>query len=271
MSSVLWPTLRPVGTTSLPVLLVVSCLMALLAGSPAAAQEPLLASERPRSAPLDLPPEEELVVRLYEQALRSTVSVFGETDTHKGNVIETVRGHGSGVLLDERHVLTVAHVVAGEERVLVKTANGPELLAHVVRLAEHADLALLQLEKAIVGATPAVLGDSDRLAIGQRVIAIGNPFGLENSLSEGRVSGFRRSQDNAVAQPEYIQTDAAISSGNSGGPLFDSSGRVIGIAAKFWSVSGGSEGIGFAVAINSAREIFDISSTTVAALGEESP
>ena len=220
----------------------------------------MVPSERQRTAPADLPPEESAIVELYTQALQTVVSVFGETDRQKGEILETTRGHGSGVLLDSRRVLTVAHVVDNEQRVLVRTQDGVERRARILRMDERTDLALLELAAPLpdfLVPKRVTLGDSDRLAVGQKVIAIGNPFGLENSLSVGTVSGFREAaEESKGVRPEYIQTDAAINSGNSGGPVFDSAGRVIGIASKFWSVSGGNEGIGFAVAINTAKTLF---------------
>ena len=257
--------------TLVSLLLCVVCVV--LSVSPVLAQDgSMLASGKRRSAPADLPAEEALVVKLYNESLTSVVSVFGETERLDGDVLETTRSHGSGVLVDSSRILTVSHVVKDKHRILVRTQDGVERSARLVRVDEIADLALLELETPLHRSVAAEFGDSDRLAVGQRVIAIGNPFGLENSLSVGRVSGFREGATHSGGvRPEYIQTDAAINSGNSGGPLFDSSGRVIGIASKFWSVSGGSEGVGFAVAINTAKSLFELGPRRVAAMSVASP
>ena len=165
---------------------------------------------------------------------------------------------GSGVLISpESHVLTAAHVVENARQLLVKTNDGVLRPAELLFSESGADLALLKLVEAAPNLSHAELGDSDQLAVGQRAYAIGSPYGLENTLSVGRISAFRefgRLYDGTISA-EFIQTDAAINSGNSGGPIFDSRGRVIGIASQIYTKSGGSEGLGFAVAINTAKQL----------------
>ena len=220
------------------------------------AQPDFRASERSRVTPTDLPPEEALVVSLYSKAVPAVVSVYGVTEEMEGDVLVTTRSVGSGVALPDGLVLTAAHVVQGKERLEIRGHDGVERLATLISVDAESDLALVHVPMPGPSWRSADLGDSDQLAVGQRVVVIGSPFGLENSLSVGRISGFRQGGVEGGDTAEFIQTDAAISSGNSGGPVFDSAGRVIGIASRFWSVSGGSEGIGFAAAINTALDVF---------------
>ncbi|MEE8525141.1 MAG: trypsin-like peptidase domain-containing protein [Thermoanaerobaculia bacterium] len=211
-----------------------------------------------RRPPEDLTADEARISRLYREVLPAVVTILTEGTAITERGPEPAGSLGSGVLIsDECHVLTAAHVVDAADRIWVRTQDGERRAAEHLFSESGADIALLRLVEADRTLVHAVLGDSDRLAVGQRVIAIGNPLGLVNSLSVGHISGFRefdRLYDGSILA-EFIQTDAAINSGNSGGPLFDLHGRVVGIASQIMTHSGGSEGLGFAVAINTAKQL----------------
>lgn len=200
-------------------------------------------------------------VELYQQVLPTVVTVLTTRRVVGRSGASRRHGLGTGVLISpEGHILTAAHVVTGVDEIVVKTQDG-ELRPAVLLFSEPgADVALLGLIEPDANLPHARLGNSDRLAVGQSTYIIGNPHSLENSLSSGHISGFRefnRLYDGTILA-EYIQTDAALNFGNSGGPVFDSQGRVIGIASMILSHSGGSEGLGFVVAINTARQLLDM-------------
>ncbi len=231
-------------------------------GALAPAQEPHASQEhaprKERQAPADLDPRESQAVQLYREVVPTVVAIRTITPRlgSSGPVIES--GLGTGVLISpECHILTAAHVVAGAVRIVVKTQDGRERRAQRVFSERGADIALIQLEQPDPGRPHATLGDSDRLAVGQDLFVIGNPRGLENTFTSGILSGFRefaKLYDGTILI-EFLQTDAAINSGNSGGPVVDSKGRVVGIASRISTQSGGSEGLGFAVAINSVKQL----------------
>ncbi|MEX0867025.1 MAG: trypsin-like peptidase domain-containing protein, partial [Pirellulales bacterium] len=159
---------------------------------------------------------------------------------------------GSGVIIDrEGLILTNNHVVAGADEVVVKLLDGREFVATDIRTDPETDLALLRIEGAD-DLPAAKLGDSDRLSIGDWVIAIGNPFDLESTVSAGIISGKGRDLGK-IRRAKFLQTDAAINPGNSGGPLVNLRGEVIGINTAIASSSGGYQGIGFAVPVNLAK------------------
>lgn len=165
-------------------------------------------------------------------------------------------GLGSGVLIAHDQVLTASHVVEIADRIQVRLVDGTTRRARVTSSERFADVSLLTLDAPVSGIEPAELGDSDRTRAGDRVFVVGAPYGMSHTLTVGYVSALHR--DDASGGFSYvnlIQTDAAINAGNSGGPLFNESGEVIGIVSHIRSRSGGSEGLGFAVAINSAREL----------------
>ena len=162
---------------------------------------------------------------------------------------------GSGFLVDTRgHIVTNAHVV-GDERTVEVSIGGRRITAHPRGVEKSVDIAVLQLESPAEGVTPLSFADSSELRVGDPVVAIGSPFGLQGSLSTGIVSGLRRQIDspNGFAITGTIQTDAALNPGNSGGPLLDMSGRVVGVATQIATDSGRNEGIGFAVPASVVR------------------
>jgi len=165
----------------------------------------------------------------------------------------TVRSLGSGFIVNpDGYIVTNNHVVDGATAIRVKLADGRDLPARVVGRDSKTDLALLKIEGAGLPVVP--LGDSSQLQVGEPVMAIGNPFGLEQTVTSGIVSAIGR----VIGQGPYddfIQTDASINPGNSGGPLINSRGQAVGINAAIFSQSGGSVGIGFAIPINQAKSV----------------
>jgi serine protease Do len=167
---------------------------------------------------------------------------------------QEVRSLGSGVIIEEDgYILTNNHVVADADEIVVKLSNGDEHKGEIVGRDEKTDIALVRVKDA-KGLRPAPLGDSDSLRVGDWVLAIGNPFALDNTVTAGIVSAIGRNI-NQGPYDNFIQTDAAINPGNSGGPLINTRGEVIGINTAIFSRSGGNIGIGFAIPINLAREI----------------
>jgi serine protease Do len=168
-------------------------------------------------------------------------------------------GLGSGFLYRaDGHIITNAHVVRGASQVTVKLADGREFKnARVLGQDERTDVAVVKIDASNL--PTAQFGDSSKVRVGDWAIALGNPFGLEHTLTVGVISAKAREVPLSVAGPgDYLQTDASINPGNSGGPLLDIYGRVIGVNNAIYSRSGGNVGIGFAIPINQAREIADI-------------
>jgi len=162
---------------------------------------------------------------------------------------------GSGFILSkDGYVVTNNHVVDGADEVVVRNSDGDEFEAEIVGADAKLDLALLKIK--VKGLRAVDLGDSDALRVGDWVVAIGNPFGLEQTVTAGIVSAKGR-VIGAGPYDSFIQTDAAINPGNSGGPLFNAKGEVIGINTAIYSRSGGNNGIGFAIPINLAKSVFE--------------
>ncbi len=180
-----------------------------------------------------------------------------EIDNRSQGGFVNVGGVGSGVLISDDQVMTAAHVVQTAERVLVEFPNGQRIPARIVASAPAADVALLQLEQRPSRTVPARLGNSDSAKVGDQVFVVGAPFGISHTLTVGHISA-RRKQNRTfggMLQAEFLQTDAAINRGNSGGPMFNMRGEVIGIASYIISSSGGFQGLGFVVTSNVAREL----------------
>ena len=168
-------------------------------------------------------------------------------------------GGGSGFVLDEEgHIVTNHHVVSGAIQATVRFAGGQEADAEVVGSDPSTDVALLRLvDPGSVDLSPLTLGSSSSLEVGETVVAIGSPFGLQGTLTAGVVSALEREirAPDGFAIDDVIQTDAAINSGNSGGPLLDTNGRVIGINTQIQSETGGNVGIGLAVPVDTVKKI----------------
>ena len=173
--------------------------------------------------------------------------------------VEPQEGSGSGSILDQQgNILTNYHVIEGAQKLSVSLGGKKDYPAIVVGGDPDTDLAVIRLtEKPAGGITVVPLGDSDKLVVGQKVLAIGNPFGLDRTLTTGVISGLQRpirARNNRLIEGA-IQTDASINPGNSGGPLLDSHGRMIGINSQILSPSGSSAGVGFAVPVSIAKRV----------------
>jgi S1-C subfamily serine protease len=167
-------------------------------------------------------------------------------------------GLGSGVLISENgNILTAAHVVHQADAVMAEFANGEKIAAKVLGTVPLADIALLQLERMPEAIKPAMLGDSDLIEVGDRVMVIGAPFGLSRTMSSGYLSGRHdmSEQSKGLVEVEVLQSDAAANSGNSGGPMFNMDGEVIGIISSILSRSGGFDGISFAISSNVSKRL----------------
>ena len=180
----------------------------------------------------------------------------------KGRAVDNARGLvvfteiGSGVLISaDGKVMTAAHVVHDMDEILVEFLGGEAVPARVVASEPAADLGLLRLTHIPKGAQPARLGDSDKVRVGQQVVVIGAPYGLSHSISGGWISArwLPNTAYRAMPLAEFFQTTATINSGNSGGPMFNMAGEVIGLVSHNISKGGGSEGLGFVVTMKSAR------------------
>lgn len=194
---------------------------------------------------------------LYEK-LNPTVVTIQTTETVVSNgSLRQGGGLGTGVIIDkEGLIMTAAHVVASADAISVKTYDNQVFEAEVVSSVSAADVALLKLKKVPANISVATLGNSELVKIGDQVLVIGTPFGLEHSLSIGHISGKqKRGMMIAGEEMEFLQTDASINSGNSGGPIFSTKGEIIGIVSSILTQSGGFDGIGFAAAISPTRKI----------------
>ena len=201
----------------------------------------------------DLAEDERATIELFESAAPSVVfitSVVERRDFFSRNVTEIPRGTGSGFVWDvDGHVVTNFHVIQGSERARVTLNDQTTWEARLVGASPEKDLAVLELDLPRNRLTPLALGTSTDLRVGQKVFAIGNPFGLDQTLTTGIISALGREIESVarIAIREVIQTDAAINPGNSGGPLLDSAGRLIGVNTAIYSPSGAYAGIGFAI------------------------
>jgi S1-C subfamily serine protease len=191
------------------------------------------------------------VAFISSQIVQQTQSVFGFPQQQQSTAT------GSGFLIDnDGHILTNAHVVDGAKRVDVQLGDGATQQAQIVGTDPSTDIALLKVDNT-EGVNPVPLGDSTKVQVGDPVVAIGNPFGLDRTVTTGIVSALQRQiqAPNGFSISDVIQTDAAINPGNSGGPLIDGNGQVIGINSQIESQSGGNEGVGFAVPIKTAADV----------------
>ncbi|MGA7810827.1 S1C family serine protease [Bradyrhizobium sp.] len=202
---------------------------------------------------------EQATIALFKNVSPSVVHVFARaapTDSLFSD--EGVVQSGSGIIWDAAgHVITNNHVINGTAQIGVRLTSGEFVAARVVGTAPNYDLAVLQLERPTSPLRPIAVGRSADLQVGQSAFAIGNPYGLEQTLTSGIVSALRRRLPMTAAQEVkgMIQTDAAINPGNSGGPLLDSSGRLIGVNSVIISGSGASAGIGFAIPVDIVNRV----------------
>ncbi len=213
------------------------------------------------SARGDLAADEKSTIELFEKAKESVVFITTSQqvrDFWTRNIFTVPRGTGSGFVWDDKgHIVTNFHVVAGAAEARVRLSDGRDYKAALVGASRSHDLAVLLIGVGFKTPAPVPLGSSNDLKVGQKVFAIGNPFGLDWTLTTGIVSALDRSlaAENGVTIEHLIQTDAAINPGNSGGPLLDSAGRLIGINTAIYSPSGASAGIGFAVPVDTVNRV----------------
>ncbi len=205
--------------------------------------------------------EERATIEVFEAASDSVVFITTSTlqrDFWSLNVFEVPRGSGSGFIWDDRgHVVTNFHVIANASRIEVVMADQSEYRAKVAGVDPDHDLAVLRIEASPDDLVPLRAGRSSTLRVGQKVLAIGNPFGLDQTLTTGVVSALGRTISSMTDRhiDGVIQTDAAINPGNSGGPLLDSAGRLIGVNTQIVSPSGAYAGVGFAVPVDTVSRV----------------
>lgn len=205
-------------------------------------------------------PDEQNNIEIYRTLSPGVVNVHSTSYARDlFGFVDAREGSGSGSILDqEGNILTNYHVIENAQKLSVSLGGEKDYPAKLIGGDPDTDLAVIRLlEKPREGLTVVPLGDSDRLSVGQKVLAIGNPFGLDRTLTTGVISGLQRPIRARNDRPieGAIQTDASINPGNSGGPLLDSHGRMIGINSQILSPSGASAGVGFAVPVNIAKRI----------------
>ncbi|WP_137390121.1 S1C family serine protease [Rhodoligotrophos defluvii] len=218
-----------------------------------AAREPRIVSPRG-----DLADFERTSIRIFETVAPSVVQVVAQSPQNPFSGDPNAVQSGTGFVWDEAgHIVTNDHVVNREQAIAVRFASGEIVPAEVVGEAPNYDLAVLRLRRTVSLPAPIAIGRSSNLQVGQAAFAIGNPFGLEQSLTTGIISALKRrlptSDGREIA--DVIQTDAAINPGNSGGPLLDSAGRLIGVNTAIFSPSGANAGIGFAVPVDVVNRV----------------
>jgi S1-C subfamily serine protease len=243
--------------------------------SPVSTPTPLVIVVTPTPLPeeivVEADVEEELIINLYARVSPSVVNinVVGEVEEFSHPEVPGFpespfpeeffqRGLGSGFVIDtDGHIVTTNHVVEGARRIQVRFSDDTEAEAEVVGTDPHTDLAVIKVDVPAAMLHPVELGESDTLRVGQRAIAIGNPFGFERTVTTGIISALGRvlRQSSGFSLPNLIQTDAAINPGNSGGPLLDSRGKVIGVNTIIFTNSGFSSGVGLAIPVNTVKRV----------------
>jgi len=210
----------------------------------------------------DLGADEQATIELFEKARASVVFISTSRvvrDFWSRNAYTVPRGSGSGFVWDDAgHVVTNFHVIEGASQATVRLSDGRDYQAALVGASPAHDIAVLRIGVGFQRPPPVPIGTSHDLRVGQKVFAIGNPFGLDWTLTGGLVSALDRSLAGEPGRPtieHLIQTDAAINPGNSGGPLLDSAGRLIGINTAIYSPTGASAGIGFAVPVDTVMRV----------------
>uniref|UniRef100_A0A1J3EVL1 Protease Do-like 1, chloroplastic n=2 Tax=Noccaea caerulescens TaxID=107243 RepID=A0A1J3EVL1_NOCCA len=216
------------------------------------------------TAPKKLQTDELATVRLFQENTPSVVYITNlavRQDAFTLDVLEVPQGSGSGFVWDKQgHIVTNYHVIRGASDLRVTLADQTTYDAKVVGFDQDKDVAVLRIDAPKDKLRPIPVGVSADLLVGQKVFAIGNPFGLDHTLTTGVISGLRREISSAATgRPiqDVIQTDAAINPGNSGGPLLDSSGTLIGINTAIYSPSGASSGVGFSIPVDTVGGIVD--------------
>ena len=210
-------------------------------------------------APGHIRDDERSTVELFQRSSPSVVFITSlslRRNAFRLNIMQIPRGSGSGFIWDEAgHIVTNFHVIQGADAAQVTLADQSTWDAKLIGTAPEKDLAVLQIEAPTEHLHPIPIGTASDLLVGQQVFAIGNPFGLDHTLTTGVISALGREIDSVARIPirDVIQTDAAINPGNSGGPLLDSSGRLIGVNTAIYSPSGAYAGIGFAIPVDTVQ------------------
>ncbi|MCO6477276.1 MAG: trypsin-like peptidase domain-containing protein [Phaeodactylibacter sp.] len=229
--------------------------------APSLSRNASLPASRETTPGSGLTPEERATIKLFEDAAPSVCFITTSNvrmDYFTRDVSEIPRGTGSGFVWDlGGHIVTNFHVIQGADRATVTLADRSTWQAKLVGKAPEKDLAVLRIEAPRETLRPIPIGSSEDLRVGQAVYAIGNPFGLDQTLTTGIVSAVGREIQSVAGIPirDVVQTDAAINPGNSGGPLLDSSGRLIGVNTAIYSPSGASAGIGFSIPVDAVSWI----------------
>jgi S1-C subfamily serine protease len=209
----------------------------------------------------DLSADERATIAVFERASRSVVFITNSAIRRTPwslNAVEVPQGSGSGIVWNKQgHIVTNFHVIYGADAISVITVDGSDHEGRVVGIDPDDDLAVLQIRAPEKELTPIDIGTSQGLRVGQKVLAIGNPFGLDHTLTTGVVSALGRTIKSITNRTieGVIQTDAAINPGNSGGPLLDRFGRLVGINTAIQSPSGVFAGVGFAVPVDTVNRI----------------
>ena len=223
-------------------------------------QKGLPADSRPVTARGDLAEDEKSTIELFKRTSPSVVYIttLSRRAVNFFEMTDVPQGTGSGFLWDRQgHVVTNYHVLQGSDSSVVTLSDQTNWKATVVGVEPDKDLAVLRISAPAEKLTPILVGTSKGLQVGQKVFAIGNPFGLDETLTTGIVSALGRTIEAVTGRKiqDVIQTDAAINPGNSGGPLLDSAGRLIGVNTQIASPSGASAGIGFAVPVDTVNAV----------------
>ncbi len=218
-------------------------------------------SARPIVARGNLAEDEKSTIELYNQSRQGVVNITTLANRKTGinlNIQQMPEGTGSGFVWDDAgHIVTNFHVIQNADAAQITFADQSVFQARLVGYFADKDLAVLKVDAPKVKLKPLPLGRSDDLQVGQKVYAIGNPFGLDQTLTTGIISALGREIDSVTKRPikNVIQSDAAINPGNSGGPLLDSAGLLIGVNTAIFSTSGVSAGIGFAIPVDEVNRV----------------
>ncbi len=200
-------------------------------------------------------------IQVFEKSSSSVVFITSKSvqlDFFSMDVFEIPQGSGSGFIWDKNgHIVTNFHVIQNADNISITLSNGNRYDARIKGIAPNKDLAVLKIDAPVSVLKPVIPGFSKDLKVGRKVLAIGNPFGLDQTLTVGIISALGRQIKSVTGRTIYdvIQTDAAINPGNSGGPLLNSKGQLIGVNTSIMTPSGGSAGIGFAVPVNIVKKV----------------
>lgn len=211
--------------------------------------------------PIPLTPEEQTSVGIYEQASHSVVNIDTKTVQYDRffGLPHEAQGSGSGAVIDQQgHIITNFHVVDGAGNIDVTLATNESYPAELVGKDREHDIAVLKIDAPVEQLHPITVGASSHLRVGQRVFVLGNPFGWDNTMTTGIISSLNRNLPSRIEgrqMQSLIQTDAAMNPGNSGGPLLDSSGQMIGMSVAIATKTGQNAGVGFAIPIDRIKSI----------------